>query len=626
MKKFLTVTLLLTILVCNGQDTLKVMQYNLLNFGNFTDYCTFGNNDPDDKTEWLKTIVDFYLPDVLAVNEIGTSATWHNQILTDVLNTSGRNYFERSAATNFAGSNIINMLYYNADKLVLDDQDVIEHYLRDINVYKLYHKQQPTSNVDTAFFYLIVTHLKSGTSGDNKNTRAEMTQAIRDYVEVNNISDACLVTGDFNIRSSSEQSWQNLTNGILTNFNFSDPTGMEGSWHTNSNFTNVHTQSTHSTSNGCAAGGGMDDRFDFILINQALSSQENPVRYVDGSYHTPGQDGQRLDGSLINPPNTSAPAAIINAMYGMSDHLPVIVDLIVDIESEVLPSSWDFIPTSSSHIIVVPLLVNPLINGTPLLPGDYAGVFYLDQGIEKCAGNTLWSATENMAIIAFGDDVTTVEKEGFAEGDPIIFKIYSNQSETAYYADVDFDDSWNNDDGVFVTGGISALTKLDAYYLQVHQVMIKEGWSGISSFLVPKWKPLENVFGSNLADVIFISDGVRIYYPQGGIEELNFWDKKAALTIKSSAEFILDIEGVPDNNTSIFLSAGWNIIPVSVPCYVQVSVIDQALGGKLEIIKSIAGTQVYWPGNEIFSLSQLSPGSAYLIKVTEDCSFDFECY
>jgi len=61
---------MLIIFNVSAQDSLKVMQYNLLNFGNFTDYCSININNPTSKTAWLKTIVDYYLPDVFSVNEI----------------------------------------------------------------------------------------------------------------------------------------------------------------------------------------------------------------------------------------------------------------------------------------------------------------------------------------------------------------------------------------------------------------------------------------------------------------------------------------------------------------------------------------------------------------------------
>ncbi|NCC74577.1 MAG: hypothetical protein EOM06_14445, partial [Sphingobacteriia bacterium] len=52
-----------------------------------------------------------------------------------------------------------------------------------------------------------------------------------------------------------------------------------------------------------------------------------------------------------------------------------------------LPPGWDYVPTPVTHIISIPLSSNPNINGYPLQPGDYIGVFYVnDSGGLSCGG------------------------------------------------------------------------------------------------------------------------------------------------------------------------------------------------------------------------------------------------
>jgi endonuclease/exonuclease/phosphatase family metal-dependent hydrolase len=339
MRSFFLVLLVLLTVSSRSQDTIRVMYHNLLNFGYITSFCTVNNNDPEDKSQWMKTIVDHYLPDVLAVNEIGTDPFYHHMILNDVMNTSGRDHYQMSEPTNFAGSDIINMLYYNSDKVGLAGGEAILTTPRDINVYKLYHKSESLHvTFDTSFFYFIVAHLKAGPSGSDQQERAEMVQQVIGYLENNNITEPVLFAGDFNLYTSAEPAWSILTDGAGEDFRFSDPLDMAGDWHQNPDFAAVHTQSTR-TQSGCGAGGGLDDRFDFMLTNPFLTTSSQPVSYIDGSYTIPGQDGQRLNGSLIDPPNNSLPADIINALYNFSDHLPVVLDLLAF--SEQLPFCTD---------------------------------------------------------------------------------------------------------------------------------------------------------------------------------------------------------------------------------------------------------------------------------------------
>ena len=75
-----------------------------------------------------------------------------------------------------------------------------------------------------------------------------------------------LFAGDLNIYTSTEPAYIELldpTNPIV----LVDPIDTPGAWNNNEDFTAVHTQSTRTSSGpfGAGAGGGLDDRFDFIL-------------------------------------------------------------------------------------------------------------------------------------------------------------------------------------------------------------------------------------------------------------------------------------------------------------------------------------------------------------------------
>lgn len=626
MKHLFNIILIFVSIQVSSQDTLKVMHYNLLNFGVFTDYCTLNNNDPADKTEWLKVIVDYYLPDVMAVNEIAPSTYYQDLVLNDVMNASGRDYFERAQGTNVAGSQIVNMLYYNSNKFGLAMQDIVEHYLRDMNVYKLFYKSVGLGNgADTTFLYVFSAHLKAGTSGDDKVTRGQMAGLIMDYIETNQITDACLVSGDFNLQNNLEQAWLNFTTGNQEIYNLSDPANMEGIWHNNPDFASVHSQSTNIYSNGCISAGGMDDRFDFILINNALKNEDADIKYINGSYATLGQDGQRLNGSVVDPPNISAPQHVINAMFHLSDHLPLMLELEVQVqENDVLPQSWSYTTTMKTHIISLPVSCSPTLNQAPLSAGSYIGAFYLDGAVEKCAGNILWSGGEDVALVAYGDDITTTNKDGFTDGESIILKVFSIDSNADYYADADFDQNWPQNNGLFVSGGISAIGRIDAFYLQFHSIGISNNWNAVSSFLIPKWKTIESVFGDKLSNVIFMYDGSQIFYPEAGIGDLSFWNSHSSLIFKTSQSFTIDVEGIPESNLTFDLLAGWNLISVPVPCYVSVEELNNSLFGNMKALKSISGIPVYWPEKDIYTLQQLIPGNAYYIYVFQNCTLVFD--
>jgi len=306
------------------------MHYNLLYYGENTGFCNWTNNNPDQKDAWLRTIVAYEKPDILTVNEISQQSTYQQRILSSVMNQTGYAMFEMAASPNHAESNIVNQLYFNSEKLALHSQSVVQSEVRDIDVYSLYWLNENLLEGDTVFLHCIVAHLKAGTSSSDELKRKIMTQNALDYLEENGTMGNYLFMGDFNVYESDEDAFQLMITNNDPVFRFHDPVDEVGDWHANPAYRHVHTQSTHSNSGNCHSGGGMDDRFDFILMNQVMKDEAAKMYYLEDSYKALGQDGMRLDGSLIDPPNTSLPAYVLDALYNMSDHLPIVMDIVVD--------------------------------------------------------------------------------------------------------------------------------------------------------------------------------------------------------------------------------------------------------------------------------------------------------
>lgn len=332
MKRLRLVAMVLLLLdtLVQGQDTITVMHYNLLNYGNTTSYCTQTNNSIADKATAMGAIAAWIAPSILAVNEMGANSFAANHFLTNVLNINGITYYQASALTNQSGTDLANFLFYDSRKFVLHSQQTVATAVRDINMFRLYHNDPNLPfHLDTAFLYVISTHLKAGNSSADATERAAMAKTLMDSAGIWQGYPAIL-TGDFNLYTSNEQAWKNLTQPADTSGErFFDPVSMEGSWQDNALFAPVHTQSTHSSSNGCASSGGLDDRFDFILMNKQLKMNPGFYTYIPGSYKTPGNDGNHLNQSITSGTNTSAPANIIQHLYNASDHLPVVMKLLL---------------------------------------------------------------------------------------------------------------------------------------------------------------------------------------------------------------------------------------------------------------------------------------------------------
>jgi len=304
-------------------DTIRMMQYNLLNYTtSLPSGCTLTSNYMNEKDANLKTIIDYVLPDVFCVCEMGSNISYVNRVLNNVMNTNGRNYYAHCPLTNYSGGDIANMLYYDSRKLVFYSHFYVTTYPRDINAYKMYYKSSSLAQGDTAFITFIIAHLKAGTGTTNEKSRKTQVERLTTKLEQMGV-DNYVFSGDFNLYGASEPAYQHLLFYNNTAFRFLDPINAYGEWQDDTKFAKVHTQSTH-TSGGCFSTGGLDDRFDFILVSPTVYYGSRKVQVLPETYYALGQDGLRLNKSLISPKNNTLPQDILNAMYNFSDHLPVL--------------------------------------------------------------------------------------------------------------------------------------------------------------------------------------------------------------------------------------------------------------------------------------------------------------
>ena len=85
---------------------------------------------------------------------------------------------------------------------------------------------------------------------------------------------------------------------------------------------------------------------------------------------------------------------------------------------------WNYDITDANHVIALANL-EIYIDDEALEYGDWMGVFYTDDdGNLACGGMTMWTG-ENIAMMAWGDDSYTIEKDGFSVDEEFIWKIWN---------------------------------------------------------------------------------------------------------------------------------------------------------------------------------------------------------
>jgi hypothetical protein len=607
-------------------DTLRVMQYNLLNYGNYTSYCTPSNNNIDDKDEYLISLIDYVKPDIFSVNEISENSYYQQYLLDAVLNINGINYYQKAQGTNIAGSSIVNMLYYNSNKLSLSFQDVIETDLRDINLYRLFYKFQngyPIS--DTIFLNCITAHLKSGNTSSSREQRANMTLAVMNYINNQNLIGNTIFMGDLNVYYSDEEAYQNLTQNFSTDIRFFDPINTPGNWHSNQSYAFTHTQSTHLTSNGCSASGGMDDRFDFILLSERIMNFQENIEFISGSYTSLGQDGLHLNQSINYPQNNSAPENIIEALYYMSDHLPVYIDLMIE-SNEIIPH-FEFAGGNPAMPIWTIYLSGGTIDGENLQPGDeiaifdndiLVGAFMLDEVLspENQWDNTLisWSELTN--------------GQGYTSGNSYSIKCWdaSEEIEVSNF-EIEFFNPYGDaySGNVFPDGDSDySISSLTFNTLSTQTITLNSGYQIISSNLTPLNPDLMLVFENNLNDNLdFVRNTDGLMLRKIGpiwVNGIGDWVTTEAYLVRMNNSDPLTIEG---NNiypqTPIQLNEGYQFVSyLPANSMNALTAFQTILNENLNFIRNSSGNMIRKIGpNWVNGIGNANPTEGYLIKMNQ---------
>ncbi len=339
-----------------GQTRVKAMFYNLLNYED--------NQVSRDKTVHLTNILNEVSPDLFMVCELeeeeGSDYLFANAVLT---HNSG--FKKAEYQTSNASISLNQMVYYNSNKLILENQRVIPTTLRDINHYT-FRLNTINSSLNPIRLEVFVTHLKASQGIEERFRRLLSVEEFVD--ELDNIpqNSYVLFAGDFNFYSSNEEGYQlilnennsikiidpiNRPNDPFPNtsgdpFDTFFPSNSNDYFWRSSTYSDIHSQSTRISSsmllNGepliddSGAGGGLDDRFDFIMMSKNFTTSSE-LFYVNNSYETIGNfgdcynnsinDSDCRDKNLTEPEDIQLDEEFRTSLLQFSDHLPIVLEI-----------------------------------------------------------------------------------------------------------------------------------------------------------------------------------------------------------------------------------------------------------------------------------------------------------
>lgn len=330
------------------QDTLKVMSYNVLNYG---DGCQA--SDPT-LHAYLKTIVSYASPDILGlVKMISIQRTptdfagyspygFCDTIIKYALDAAFPNRYSYCTLTNVSGQSTMDALFYNKNKLGFLGLKTLCTVGEDFDLYKLFYRDPNlVTTKDTTFLYVVLNHTQSGTTSGPRDQQDSINlNALRgQFYHLPNL----INMGDFNLHNSGEPGYQYAINSVDTGFRFFDPPFIPDNnlnypidWNTSPSLCTAYlTTSTRQLSNvpnTCGTSGGAKSWYDHILLSPWIIHNSNYIKYIKYSYKTLGNDGHRLSISINDSSgikNTSAPSGVINALFNLSNKYPVMANLLV---------------------------------------------------------------------------------------------------------------------------------------------------------------------------------------------------------------------------------------------------------------------------------------------------------
>jgi len=303
-----------------AQDSLNVMFYNLYRFP---------VNSPANREYLLQHIISYAQPDLLMaceiVNEDGADRILRTAF-QNLPDSFARPEFVYSASA--AGDPLQQTVFYNTRKLLLTAQETLLTDVRDINHYT-FILNQSGSGTDSVFLDAFVAHLKSSDGTVNQNKRLAMADTFIKALEKVPPDHHVLFAGDFNFYNSSEPAYREILDSTHA-ITMTDPLNAPGNWHDNAVYAAIHTQATRKTLDGFGLGGasgGLDDRFDFILIS-ANCYADNELQYTEHSYKAFGNNGNCFNRGINNDSCAGIyPLTLRQILFQMSDHTPVILQL-----------------------------------------------------------------------------------------------------------------------------------------------------------------------------------------------------------------------------------------------------------------------------------------------------------
>jgi len=155
----------------------------------------------------------------------------------------------------------------------------------------------------------------------------------------------------------------------------------------------------------------------------------------------------------------------------------------------------------------------------------------------------------------------------------------------------------------------------------LHEITFSQGWSGLSSYIIPDNPNIESMFLSVQDQLIILYNQTGVYIPDQQVNTLVNWNPQSGYIVKFDQETTLEFSGQNIQQGVLSLTSGWNLIPVLSSCPVNIETLFA--NSAVEVVKEVAGWKLYWPEFDINTINELKPGSAYYVMMNSPAEITF---
>jgi len=151
-------------------------------------------------------------------------------------------------------------------------------------------------------------------------------------------------------------------------------------------------------------------------------------------------------------------------------------------------------------------------------------------------------------------------------------------------------------------------------YIQQQNISLSPGWNMVSLNVHPNSMDITDVFASIMGNIIMIKSPEGVFTPGNPYNTLSHLSDGKGIFVKVSNPCVLSVTAYEvDITTPIYLQRGWNLLGYLPQNPMDVSSALISLTGNYIQVKGVEG--IYEPNNPYSTLSVLSPGRAYWIKL-----------